>query len=417
MTPGKGAAAGTSRTLPDGRRLRAISRRLLAWFSRSAREMDWRETDDPYRIWVSEIMLQQTRVETVIPYYRRFLSAFPTLRALAESSPDEVMKLWEGLGYYSRARNLHRAARIIERDHGGRLPAETEALAALPGIGLSTAGAVAAIAFRKDAPILDANAKRVIARLFAVTGDLSRSPAARFLWEASRGLIPPGKGRETALALMDLGATVCTPRRPGCPACPLRPLCEGHRRGIQETIPAKAAKKVLPHHDVVAAWIAGGKGTVLVGRRPERGLLGGLWELPGGQEGGETREEALRRVLGSGEWMRSGTGSHRFRTVLPLPDHAYAYRCRRKDGVRARRGLALGGRRNFRPCVPPGLPDADEGNRREMREDFPQAGGTSPMGCDAERKPGAPAGSEGGQGLSILPTWTFRSPQDGRRPS
>ena len=336
MTPGKGTLPGTPRTLPDGRRLRAISRRLLAWFAQSSREMEWRQTDDPYRIWVSEIMLQQTRVEAVTPYYRRFVSAFPTLRTLAESSPDDVMKLWEGLGYYSRARNLHRAARIVERELGGRLPGEPQALAALPGIGPSTAGAIAAIAFRKDAPILDANAKRVIARLFAVTGDLSRSSAARFLWEASRGLIPPGKGRETALSLMDLGATVCTPRRPGCPACPLSACCEGHRRGIQETIPAKAAKKALPHHDEVAAWIAGGMGTVLIGRRPERGLLGGLWELPGGRrKPKETGEGALRRVLRE-EWGMGVTVENRLASIPHGFSHfritLHAYRCRRTNG-------------------------------------------------------------------------------------
>jgi A/G-specific adenine glycosylase len=377
MTPGKGTLAGTSRTLPEGRRLRAISRRLLAWFSRSARRMDWRETGDPYRIWVSEIMLQQTRVEAVTPYYRRFVSAFPTVRALAESSPDEVMKLWEGLGYYSRARNLHRAARIVERDHGGRLPGEPEALAALPGIGLSTAGAVAAIAFRKDAPILDANAKRVIARLFAVTGDLSRSPAARFLWEASRGLIPPGKGRETALALMDLGATVCTPRRPGCPECPLRPLCEGHRHGIQETIPAKAAKKVLPHHDVVAAWIAGGKGTVLVGRRPERGLLGGLWELPGGRrKPQETREEALRRLLRE-EWGMGVAVGDRLASLPHGFSHfritLHAYRCRRTSG-------RPGTDREWRWVPPEGLSDLafPRAYRKLIETVLPKRGGKSP---------------------------------------
>jgi A/G-specific adenine glycosylase len=377
MTPGKGTLAGTSRTLPEGRRLRAISRRLLAWFSRSARRMDWRETGDPYRIWVSEIMLQQTRVEAVTPYYRRFVSAFPTVRALAESSPDEVMKLWEGLGYYSRARNLHRAARIVERDHGGRLPGEPEALAALPGIGLSTAGAVAAIAFRKDAPILDANAKRVIARLFAVTGDLSRSPAARFLWEASRGLIPPGNGRETALALMDLGATVCTPRRPGCPECPLRPLCEGHRHGIQETIPAKAAKKVLPHHDVVAAWIAGGKGTVLVGRRPERGLLGGLWELPGGRrKPQETREEALRRLLRE-EWGMGVAVGDRLASLPHGFSHfritLHAYRCRRTSG-------RPGTDREWRWVPPEGLSDLafPRAYRKLIETVLPKRGGKSP---------------------------------------
>ena len=333
MTRREGSVAGTSRKLPVGREMRVVSRRLLAWFGRSAREMDWRTTDDPYRIWVSEVMLQQTRVETVTPYYRRFLSAFPTVRALADAPRDRVMKLWEGLGYYSRARNLHRAAGVVARENGGRLPEDPEALAALPGIGRSTAGAIAAIAFRKDTPILDANAKRVIARLAAVAEPLSRPSVERRLWELSRGLIPPGKGRETALALMDLGAMVCTPRRPDCPACPLRDRCEGFRQGLQEAIPAKAAKKDLPRHDVVVAWIADGKGRILVGRRPERGLLGGLWELPGGRrESGETREEALRRELRQGWGMGVEVGeriasvphgfSH-FRITL------HAFRCRR----------------------------------------------------------------------------------------
>jgi A/G-specific adenine glycosylase len=342
MTPRERAAAGIFLEIPSGRRMRPISLRLLAWFGRSAREMDWRDTDDPYRIWVSEVMLQQTRVETVTPYYRRFLSAFPTVRALAEAPRDRVMKLWEGLGYYSRARNLHRAAEVVARENGGRLPEDPEALAALPGIGRSTAGAIAAIAFRKDAPILDANAKRVIARLFAVSEPLSRPSVERRLWELSRGLIEPGKGRETALALMDLGAMVCTPRRPNCPACPLRPRCEGLRLGLQEAIPAKAAKKDLPRHDVVVAWIADGKGRVLVGRRPERGLLGGLWELPGGRrKSGETREEALRRELRQGWGMGVEVGeriasvphgfSH-FRITL------HAYRCRRTgEGPRTER--------------------------------------------------------------------------------
>jgi A/G-specific adenine glycosylase len=336
MMTGKEGLAGASRKIPEGRRLRAISRRLLAWFDRSARQMDWRETDDPYRIWVSEIMLQQTRVGTVTPYYRRFVETFPTVRALAEASPDRVMRLWEGLGYYSRARNLHRAAGVVAREHAGRLPEDPEALATLPGIGRSTAGAIAAIAFRKDVPLLDANAKRVIARLFAVTGGLSRPSAERRLWTISRGLILPGKGRETALALMDLGATVCTPRRPACPACPLPHHCEGLRMGLQETIPGRAAKKGLPHHDVVAGWISDGKGRILVGRRPDRGLLGGLWELPGGlRKSGETGEEALRRELREGWGMAVVVGellsslphgfSH-FRITL------HAYRCRRTGG-------------------------------------------------------------------------------------
>jgi A/G-specific adenine glycosylase len=327
---------GNSRNLPDGRHLRAVSRRLLAWFDRSARKMDWRETDDPYRIWVSEIMLQQTRAGAVTPYYRCFLSAFPTVRALAEAPRDQVMKLWEGLGYYTRARNLHLAAAIISREHGGRLPRDPRELAALPGIGRSTAGAIAAIAFRADTPILDANAKRVIARLFSVRERVSLPSVERRLWTISRGLISPGKGRETALALMDLGATVCVPRRPHCPACPLKAHCEGHRDGIQETIPAKAKKKILPHHDVVVAWIADGKGRVLTGRRPDRGLLGGLWELPGGRRRPEeTGEEALRRELRE-EWGMRVTIGDRLASLPQGFSHfrstVHAYRCRRKGG-------------------------------------------------------------------------------------
>jgi len=336
MTHGEDSVAGTSRNLPDRRRLRAISRRLLVWFERSARKMDWRETDDPYRIWVSEIMLQQTRVNAVTPYYRRFVSAFPTVRALADAPLDQVMKLWEGLGYYSRARNLHLAAKVVAREHACRLPQEPHRLATLPGIGRSTAGAVAAIAFRKDSPILEVNAKRVLARLFAVQESLTRPSVEQTLWEISRGLILPGKGRETALALMDLGATVCTPRRPACPACPLHGHCEGYREGRQETIPARGPKKVLPHHDVVAAWIADGKGRVLVGRRPDRGLLGGLWELPGGRRRPkEARGEALRREVREGWGLGIEVGdriasiphgfSH-FRITL------HAYRCRRTGG-------------------------------------------------------------------------------------
>jgi A/G-specific adenine glycosylase len=295
--------------------------------------MDWRNTDDPYRIWLSEIMLQQTRVETVTPYYRRFLSVFPTVLALAEAPRDRVMKLWEGLGYYSRARNLHRAAKVVARESGGRLPDDPATLEALPGIGRSTAGAIAAIAFRRDVPILDANAKRVIARLFAVSEPLSRPSVERRLWELSRGLIEPGKGRETALALMDLGAMVCTPRRPECPACPLRSRCDGHRRGLQEAIPAKASRKDLPRYDVVVAWIADGKGRVLIGRRPEQGLLGGLWELPGGRrKSGETRKEALRRELRQGWGMGIEVGER----IASVP-HGFshfritltAYRCGR----------------------------------------------------------------------------------------
>jgi A/G-specific adenine glycosylase len=308
----------------------------MAWFRRNARRMDWRETEDPYRIWVSEVMLQQTRVETVNPYYRRFLSSFPTMKSLAGAPLDRVLKAWEGMGYYSRARNLHKAARILLDERGGHLPSSVGELMTLPGVGKSTAGAIAAIAFRRDVPILDSNVKRVMARLHAVREDL-RSPAVeRSLWEYSRRAILPGKGRETALALMDLGSTVCAPRNPRCPACPLSPWCEARRLGLQDTIPRKQAKRSLPHRDVVVAVIGNREGKILIDRRPDHGLLGGLWEFPGGKrEPGETLAGALAREIREEMGVRIevlgkiGTIRHvysHFRMTL------HAYRCRKAGG-------------------------------------------------------------------------------------
>jgi A/G-specific adenine glycosylase len=308
----------------------------MKWFRASARRMEWRETGDPYRIWISEIMLQQTRVDTVIPYYRRFLRVFPTVQALSKASPDRVLKAWEGLGYYSRARNLHKAAGILCKAHDGRLPASVEALMALPGVGRSTAGAIAAIAYRKDVPILDANVKRVLARFHAVREELRRPPVERSLWEYSRRMILPGMGRETALALMDLGATVCTPRNPLCDACPLARWCRARRERLQDAIPRKPAPKVLPHHDVMVALVGNREGKLLIGRRPDDGFLGGLWEFPGGKrKRGESPVNALRReirekvgidieVLDKIGAIRHGY-SH-FRVTL------HAYRCRKAAG-------------------------------------------------------------------------------------
>jgi len=260
--------------------------------------MAWRETRDPYRIWVSEIMLQQTRVETVAPYYERFLRKFPDIRSLAAASRDDVLKSWEGLGYYSRARNLHKTAGLLVDRRGGEVPRTAEALAALPGIGRSTAGAIAAIAFGADEPILDANVRRVVARLFAVEGDPRSSGVESVLWELSARLVRKGMGRDTALALMDLGAVVCLPGSPRCPECPVRSRCASRLRGLQDSIPPRRAKKALPHRDVVAAVFRRPDGAMYLTRRPPDGLLGGLWAFPSGKrDPGETLEEALRRAL------------------------------------------------------------------------------------------------------------------------
>ncbi|MBP2675259.1 MAG: A/G-specific adenine glycosylase [Deltaproteobacteria bacterium] len=284
----------SSRRLPFAR----ISASLLRWFRTAAREMEWRETRDPYRIWVSEIMLQQTRVETVVPYYRRFLARFPDVQSLASATMDDVLSAWEGLGYYARARNLHRAAGIVAGRFGGKLPSAPEDLMALPGIGRSTAGAISAIAFGRDEAILDANVRRVLARIFAVRGNLRTSSAERRLWDLSAGMVRKGNGRDTALALMDLGAGVCLPKSPHCTDCPLSACCASFKEGLQEEIPPKASRKAVPHFDIVAALFQGEGGGFLLLRRPPEGLLGGLWAFPSGRRPPESSlETALRHTV------------------------------------------------------------------------------------------------------------------------
>ncbi len=260
--------------------------------------MEWRETADPYRIWVSEILLQQTRVETAAPYYSRFVARFPDVASLAAAAPDDVLSLWEGLGYYARARNLHKGARIVLDRHGGKVPSTVDELMALPGVGRSTAGAIAAIAFGRDEPILDANARRVVARLFSVRGNLRAAAAEGTLWGLSARLVRKGTGRNTALAVMDLGAGVCLPRSPRCPECPVSAFCESFGSGIQEEIPPRASRKVVPHYDIVAALFRRDGGWYYIRRRPPEGLLGGLWAFPSGKRlPGESPETALRRAI------------------------------------------------------------------------------------------------------------------------
>jgi A/G-specific adenine glycosylase len=284
--------------IDDPRAIARISDALLRWFRTASRPMAWRETRDPYRIWVSEIMLQQTRVETVAPYYERFLSKFPDVGSLARARQDDVLKAWEGLGYYSRARNLHRAAGIVVARHGGKVPRKLEAIEELPGIGRSTAGAIAAIAFGTDVPILEANARRVVARLFAVEGDPRSAGVEKILWERSARLVRKGKGRDTALAVMDLGAVVCLPKFPRCGECPVGSFCSSNLRGLQDSIPPKRTRKSVPHRDVVAAVFRRADGALFLMRRPSDGLLGGLWAFPSGKrKPGETLEGALRRSL------------------------------------------------------------------------------------------------------------------------
>lgn len=262
-----------------------IQKNLLRWFEKSKRDLPWRKTRDAYAIWISEVMLQQTQVATVMPYYERFLRLFPTVHRLAEADLSEILRLWEGLGYYSRARNLHRAAKIISQRFNGKLPPKLDDLLSLPGIGRYTAGAILSIAFNKEAPILDGNVKRVLSRIFALSGN-GRGKSERILWRLSESLIPSGQANSFNQSLMELGATLCSPPAPQCLRCPLKTLCKGKATGNPERYPSRRVRKRIPHIEAVSAVIQR-DGKVLINRRPLKGLLGGLWEFPNWEVGGD----------------------------------------------------------------------------------------------------------------------------------
>jgi A/G-specific adenine glycosylase len=259
---------------------RAFRSRLLAWYRKNRREMPWRETRDPYRILLSEFMLQQTQVDTVVPYYHRFCERFPDVHALADAPGEEVLRLWEGLGYYARARNLHRAAASISRDCGGRVPDSYDELRALPGFGPYTTAAVLSIAYDRPHAVVDGNVIRVLSRWLGIEDDVTETRTKRRIQSAADQLLDESAPGDYNQALMELGATVCTPKSPVCGACPVARSCVARREASVDRIPRKASAKARPHHVIAAAVILHG-GAVLLGRRPDHGLLGGLWELPG----------------------------------------------------------------------------------------------------------------------------------------
>jgi A/G-specific adenine glycosylase len=270
---------------------------LLDWYAQHARDLPWRRTQDPYAVWVSEIMLQQTRVETVIPYFARWMVRFPNLESLARASQQEVLSLWEGLGYYSRARNLHRAAQVVLDESGGQLPSTVEGLSRLPGIGRYTAGAIASIAFGQDAPALDGNIRRILARVFNISQPARSPEGERILWELAAQHLPEGRAGDYNQAMMDLASQVCLPRGPHCEACPLNRMCQANALGIQEQRPVGLEKPAVPHWIVTAAVIRRDH-QVLIAQRPAEGLLGGLWEFPGGKlQPGEDLPACLQREI------------------------------------------------------------------------------------------------------------------------
>ncbi len=272
--------------------------KLILWYRKESRKnLPWRKTRDPYRIWISEAMLQQTQVATVIPYYRRFLERFPSVHSLSRAPLTDVLDTWSGLGYYSRAKNLHACAQTITRDHGGRLPEEVDSLLKLPGIGRTTAGAIASIAFDRPAPILDGNVQRVLCRYFGIREDPRQAAVQRRLWRLAEQLVPRKDPGDFNQAMMELGAMVCLPRRPQCGRCPLSADCVSRRKGWQDSIPPSrrpTARKKLFYPCAVLRK----NGRVLIARRPIATLLPGLWEFPGGEpRPGESLLGALRRHL------------------------------------------------------------------------------------------------------------------------
>jgi len=258
-----------------------VAHALVQWYRKAARDLPWRRTRDPYAIWISETMLQQTRVDTVVPYYERFLAQMPTVQALAEASEDQVLTLWSGLGYYRRARMLHAAARRMVREHGARVPSGLEQLRELEGVGRYTAGAVASIAFGQKAALVDGNVARVLARLFAIRDDVKAAGSAR-VWEAAERLVGAvaGDPGEWNQALMELGATVCVPREPRCDVCPLARVCEGKAQGVARELPVVASKKAPRAMPRVVLVLASSSALLLAQRRKDA-LFGGLWEPPG----------------------------------------------------------------------------------------------------------------------------------------
>jgi len=325
--PGRGPSAEAA-PQDAGERDRALALALATWFGLEARDLPWRRerepaagdaesvqpAREPYAVWLSEIMLQQTRVDTVVPYFQRFLARFPDVRALAAAELDDVLHLWSGLGYYRRARQLHATAREVTERHGGVFPAEAASLRALPGIGAYTAGAIASIAYGRREPLVDGNVARVLARLESLEEPIKSPAAVRRLWAIAARLLPeeqPGRFNE---ALMELGATVCTPRDPRCDACPLERFCVARARGLERELPVVSSKAAVPVVEAVALVLVDPEGKVLFARRREGGLFGGLWEPPM-VEGSASVVAARPHLAALGLGLSSGSGRGRLREV------------------------------------------------------------------------------------------------------
>lgn len=305
--------------LPEEFQVFGFAHDLLAWYDAQKRDLPWRINRDPYRVWVSEIMLQQTRVETVKPYYQHFMEKFPTIVHLAEAPEDEVLKAWEGLGYYSRARNLQAAAREVKACYGGRVPDTLEEISKLKGVGPYTAGAILSIAYDKPEPAVDGNVMRVFSRLLLLYDDIAKASTRVKIEHLVRQIIPEGRAGDFNQALMELGATVCLPRTPQCPTCPVFDYCLSRREGVQEDLPVKSRAKPPRQVDYLVAVVVH-EGQVLLNKRPKRGLLAGMWELPMVERQGQYPEDTL-----SGFLMERFGADVEIKEQLPSVQHTFSH--------------------------------------------------------------------------------------------
>jgi len=299
----------------------AFQLNLLQWYDENARELPWRSDPKPYKVWLSEIMLQQTRVETVLPYFERFLERFPDIGSLASASQEEVLRLWEGLGYYSRARNLHKAAQVVMSDLSGQLPASAASLEKLPGIGKYCAAAIASIAYGEPAAAVDGNIKRIYARLLNLQEALGSSGFEQKVQSYAQEVLPKNRPGDFTQALMDLGSLLCLPKQPQCQVCPISASCLAYQHNTQNSLPFRVKKAPLPHYTVCAAVIIKA-GQVLLKQREQQGMLGGLWEYPGGkiENSDQDLTDCLRRELEQKTGLKIAVGEK-----IGLFPHSYTH--------------------------------------------------------------------------------------------
>ena len=344
-------AWGIMEPVVTNRRTGPLQTRLLSWYRKHQRELPWREQPEPYRVWVSELMLQQTQVKTVVPYFERFIVRFPDVAALANASEQEVLAAWSGLGYYRRAKSLHRAAKWVMEENAGRLPETLDGWLALPGVGRYTAGAILSIAYNQRHPILDGNVARVLSRLFLVRGDPRSSAVRSVLWKKAEEILPRRAVSDFNQALMELGALVCTPRRPRCLFCPVRENCRALEHGVQEDLPELAARRASVPVVLTAAVIRR-RGKVLMYRREDEELMRGLWELPGGScRTGEEPRGALAREASERYGLRLEAGAEVTRVKHNIMNRRitlHAFEARLSEG--SNRGLGSG---KSRAWIPP----------------------------------------------------------------